>query len=581
MPSRYILKYLSSKFPTMRDADARRTMWAIQMILVTGLSAGLGVTIWQISASDNALAGFQERFEKVKDIETRWGTELLSLQLGIAQSYDAVTKDANAVALGSKDLIDLAASNPSLTSLLPGVRDYQRTIERKIVLSEKVKDSYVMLRNSVAGLPAAIGESQQISESRVEGDDVSDRIAGLIAATVSFTVSPTELLENSVRQRMSEMRAAIPTLSGPLNETLHGLLAQVDIVLKERRRGSQLMVEVTSVPTDIPTSTIRGELQSLYVERTDRRRWLRDLALLVGILLVSASIILLASIRRRFAELREDNRLLRQANANVEEQLMQSARLSALGQMAAGITHEINTPLAYVKAVFELLRERLSTRWELTMPMGADPDCLEEIEEHRTELEALLQDGLYGLEEMTTLVRNMKNFARKDTGEVESFSIESAIESALQIASPRLGKEVSIQREFQPVPTIVGSPTQIRQAFVNLIVNATDAMAECPRPSVLTIRTKLISSDIIAIDICDNGPGIEEPDLANIFNPFFTTKAVGQGVGMGLSITYRIIENHGGTISMISQVGQGTMFTVSLPLPVKPPTQSTDTNNNE
>jgi len=111
----------------------------------------------------------------------------------------------------------------------------------------------------------------------------------------------------------------------------------------------------------------------------------------------------------------------------------------------------------------------------------------------------------------------------------------------------------------------MGSPSQLRQVLLNLIVNAADAMKGMDRRGVLTVRTRLTSSDTVQIDVCDNGSGIPEDIAGRIFDPFFTTKAVGEGTGMGLSICYRIIENHGGTIAVNSKPGKGTVFTIVLP----------------
>ena len=177
----------------------------------------------------------------------------------------------------------------------------------------------------------------------------------------------------------------------------------------------------------------------------------------------------------------------------------------------------------------------------------------------------LVDDGLHGIEEITTLVRTMKNFSRLDKGQIESFSVEEGLESALLIARSQLKYVAEAKREFDTVPQIMCSPSQIRQVFLNLIVNAVDAMATMDRRGVLTLRTRITSSDTVQIDISDNGPGISDDVIGKIFDPFFTTKPVGQGTGMGLSICYRIIENHGGTITVNSKPGKGTVFTITLP----------------
>lgn len=557
-------------YPAIREFFGSKLSWAAGTGLIVVLAACLAWLIWQIQATDASIPNFRDRFESARVTEARWDNEVLSIQLGIAPNYDSVTEAARNMKVRIAELAQEAQRHASLVSLSPSVDEYRRAIEHKAWLSEQVKASYAMLRNAVSVLPNAISDSYEAPEVlRVLSNSnkrTADLITEAITSMVSFTISPTPLLHNAIQEKNAALRAAMKTMPPVLSRTIERFLVQIEVVIAERQRGNELMLQITSVPTDAAAERIQTELISLERTSGDRLQRLWGISLFLAALLVITFISFVFSLRRRFMKLNNDNRMLVQANQDVEEQLVQHAKLSALGQMVAGITHEINTPLAYVKAVFELIKERLLPEPENEMHGDVEEDLSEEARrEMRDELETLLNDGLHGLEEMATLVRTMKNFSRLDKGHIEDFSVEEGIESAILIARPQLKYVADVTREFDGVPKIVGSPSQLRQVILNLIVNAVDAMAALDRRGMLTIRTRLTSLDTVQIDVCDNGPGIPEDVLGRIFDPFFTTKPVGEGTGMGLSICYRIIENHGGTITVTSKVGRGTVFTITLP----------------
>jgi len=548
------------------DLGTSRRAWAACITLIALLAIGIGYLLWLAQTPDKSLPEFRRQFEGLRDMEARWDSEILSLQLGIAPNYDAVTRAARDIRLEAARLEGSSASDQALTPLQSPVHAYRLAIEDKARLSEQVKASYAMLRNSVAVLPNAISDAYENPEilKTIDGTNkrVSDFLTEAITGMVGFAISPTPLLRDAAQERISKARMAAQSSSSALLRSLNNFLVQVDVVLKERQRGNELMLAITGVPTLAAANRVENDLQALEKAKAGMTRTLWDMT---GALAVSLALVFIAFVfvlSRRFGRLDNDNRMLQQVNENVEEQLMQSAKLSALGQMVAGITHEINTPLAYVKAVFELIRERLILSEEMPLLKSDDED---DVAEAREELRILLDDGLHGLEEITTLIKTMKNFSRLDKGQIESFSVEDGLRGALLIAKPQTKYVADVKMEFDSVPAIMCSPSQIRQVFLNMIVNAVDAMATLDRRGILTLRTRLTSSDTVQVDICDNGPGIPADELNKIFDPFYTTKPVGEGSGMGLSICYRIIENHGGTITVNSKPGRGTIFTVTLP----------------
>lgn len=549
---------VSGRNKIQQFASSRRGwMWCVALVIL--LSGVLSCLVWYAQRPSPVLPAFQQNFEELRNLEARWNSGILALQLGITPNYDNVTIAAQDLEQGLTDLTRRTASSSELVSLLENLRRYQSSIGQKNVLFQQVKASHAMLRNAISILPGVIAEAYEhpgVSDEATGNKRISDLITESVNSVMSFLTAPTPLLQKEVNERLSRVHNAAQATETGLANALDRLLAQIEVVVRERIRGNELSLQLNAVATDADAKDILEQVRDISVrtEATKRTLWL-------GVILLSAALfilflILVYILSRRFLKLKKDNEMLQQANENVEEQLMQSAKLSALGQMVAGITHEINTPLAYVRAVFELIRERLTS--EAAQKQTIDEEAYEEVV-------MLLSDGLHGLDEIATLVRTMKNFSRLDRGTIELFSVEEGLESALLLAKPKLKYVADIKRDFDSIPPIMGSPTQLRQVFLNLIVNAADAIASTNRRGTLTLRTLITSSDTVQIDICDDGPGIPEENLSKIFDPFFTTKSVGQGTGMGLSICYRIIENHGGTIAVNSWVGKGSVITLTLP----------------
>ncbi len=236
-----------------------------------------------------------------------------------------------------------------------------------------------------------------------------------------------------------------------------------------------------------------------------------------------------------YAQLREQANLI----LDIEEQLRRADRLSALGELSAGMAHEIRNPLGSIRGTAEILKE------------GIDPS------DRRHEFAGIL---VKEVERLNRVVEDFLRFARPAPAERGRFSAAELIEGVVQLTSRQAQKHaVSIDCDLPPVPAIDGDAGQIRQAFLNLVLNAIQAM---PRGGRLQVSLRSQKDEVVAV-FHDNGPGISAENLQKIFNPFFTTRS--EGIGLGLAITHRIIDGNGGRIEVESRVGEGTCFTVYLP----------------
>jgi signal transduction histidine kinase len=286
-------------------------------------------------------------------------------------------------------------------------------------------------------------------------------------------------------------------------------------------------------------------------------------------------------------QMREHTEELNQAYSQLKSSqlaLVQSEKMAALGQMVAGVAHEINTPLGYVQNNVTIGRELFAQVQGMVNSYEALVDSLldgqataedmeaqlQRIAERRAaldvntmlgEMQGLMADSLYGLGEISELVLNLKNFSRMDAAATDAVDVHDCIESALNIGRNVLKHKVEIHRQFGDLPAITCAPSQINQVFLNLFTNAAQAIAGSGR---LTISTWHDDGNVhVAVE--DTGKGIPPEVLPRIFDPFFTTKPVGEGTGLGLAITYQIIQQHGGDIRATSRVGEGTRFHVSFP----------------
>jgi len=256
-----------------------------------------------------------------------------------------------------------------------------------------------------------------------------------------------------------------------------------------------------------------------------------------------------ARVEERTNELRE-----------TQGQLMQSEKMSTIGQLVAGVAHELNNPIGFVHANLQLLDEYIK-KLVIAHQNGGDT------EKAQAAIDKLLMRSREGTERVKKIVQNLRTFSRMDQAELQDADLHEEIDRTLGLMEPRLKGGIEVIRNYGDLPKVRCYPGQLNQVFLNLLMNACDALDDSA--GTITITTECNETGV-RLRFQDNGPGIPPDVQTRLFDPFFTTKDVGKGTGLGLSLSHGIIERHRGRIAISSEPGQGATFTIDLPLDATP-----------
>jgi len=296
-------------------------------------------------------------------------------------------------------------------------------------------------------------------------------------------------------------------------------------------------------------------------------------------------------VEERTAKLNQTVNDLKQAQI----QLIQGEKMSSLGQLVAGVAHEINNPINFIYGNLFHANEYTQNLLEILQIYQAkyqdcDPEIADKLNDFDLDfvledLPKILKSMRVGAERIREIVLSLRNFSRVDEAEIKEVELHSGIDSTLMILAHRLKANadnpgIEIIKEYGQIPLIECYPGQLNQVIMNLLANAIDAIDEfgqkqktariAIKQGTIAIRTEIINTDWVAIAIKDSGSGMTEEVKSKIFNPFFTTKPIGKGTGMGLAISYSIVtEKHGGNLKCISAPGEGTEFIIELPVKQK------------
>lgn len=429
--------------------------------------------------------------------------------------------------------------------------------------------------------------------------------------TYSLAIDIIEFATGSSGQSSEQLAARIEALrdDSTINSQMPGSVDEFvsagSEVLEQRTAAAGTLQAIGSSRIGETLWTLSNEILEDNRRTVSRAEMARLLLSVCTILLVLGGGYAMFRLQASYRALNKSNRDLENVNNSLEErvedrttelslayddlkesqvQLVQAEKMSSLGELVAGISHEINTPLWYLISNSTVLQERMESVSEFVdiseamisgvrsgsgakeavgrglkdMNRMLKDGMKEDIDEARD----LIKDSIDGLEELTELAQSLKDFSRLDRARHGEFNVNDGLDKTLLIAKNRLKNKATIHKHYEDIPNVHCSPSQINQIFLNLLTNAADAIEES---GDIVIRTTA-DGDKVRVSVADTGSGICPDILSKIRDPFFTTKEVGKGTGLGLSIVDQIIQSHGGELLIESEPGKGTTVTIVLPV---------------
>ncbi|HKR05146.1 MAG TPA: ATP-binding protein, partial [Bacteroidia bacterium] len=323
--------------------------------------------------------------------------------------------------------------------------------------------------------------------------------------------------------------------------------------------------KIAEMKTNFETEKRDKEIQLLNKDKKLKEQESKQQGIIKKIFIVSffAALLIAGLFFNRYRFKQRSNKIITRAYEDLkkaQEQLIQSEKMASLGQLTAGVAHEINNPINFVSANVNPLKRNFAELIDVIKnkkTLNAD-----ELNYTINETHELLTGIEEGSRRTAEIVIGLRNFSRLDEEEMKKASINEGIHSTLVLLKSKLKQNnIEVINLFDDLPEIECYPGKLNQVFMNIISNAIDAISENGKIIITTSK----ENDRIKISICDNGKGMSREVKQKIFDPFFTTKDVGKGTGLGLSISYGIIEKHKGNIEVNSEVGKGSEFLISLP----------------
>ncbi len=523
--------------------------------------------------------------------------------------------------------------------LRQGAAHQQEIAHQQQLLLHSLQNAGLEARSHALRLPATLGNSAAVEYEHQSFIEKTNRTKKLLSELQSFIETNRNHLEKETEklEKLSQRYAILVEYYAVITQRRLEEINPADLKPKEIEPAQLKLLRISSgeesIVIDELAEDLNKQILAAYQRELEAKKTLEKaenlrLAIIIGSVLISAAIaaslavytsraiarpiIEVAEVADRVAtehnfQLRapvttEDevglladslNHLIERVDEYTQElkqtqnQLIQTEKMSGIGQMVAGVAHEINNPINFIHGnieyansyVRELLKLVSLYQQQYPNPSVNIEEYIEEIDLDflKQDLPKTLSSLQMGSEKIREIVVSMRNFSRLDECSIEAVNIQKGIDSTLVILNHRLKSGIKLIKEYGNVPLIQCYPAQLNQVFMNIISNAIDAIEETQNsgrwhgekiPTIWIITE--VEGDYLKARIKDNGPGIAPEVREKIFESFFTTKSVGKGTGLGLAISYQIVGKHNGKIEVNSEPGKGTEFVISLPVRVEP-----------
>ena len=570
-------------------------------------------------------------------------------QSTIATDLERINDDFNTLVTALQSAWDQTqAPGEGAKALLTRVREAPSRLPKSLLEMHGSSSQEARVHNSYEGFTGTIAEASELADSLAKDqtdyatsvnflrdsgariiqqmrDSGLDRVA---ADTFQLVIGTLDFAGPKPSVQEYELRRLLVTLGrdqrvDKMPQEVDRLRASVDTVLSRKSAIHSKLVQLAATPVVANTTNLRLAVQDLYKSSVARVDQARLMLSLYAVVLLAAVGFVAFRLHGTYRQINVANGELATLNESLEHrveertselagtldelkesqvQLVQAEKMSSLGQLVAGISHEINTPLLYLANNAELIQERVAAARgfvdQCLIAFSIKPDSFADRSEYQAafvsalkdlktllrdedlaasleEAQDLVRDSIAGLGELTEMAQSLKDFSRLDRAPVSSFDVNAGIDKTLMIAKNIVKNKADVRKFYGELPEIECSPSQINQVFLNIVTNAAQAIET---HGEIVISTRLYDPEHVVISVSDTGCGISPENLSKIRDPFFTTKEVGTGTGLGLSIVDEIIRSHGGELLVESQVGKGSTFTVILPIkhkkPAPPPVQA-------
>lgn len=571
------------------------------LLFILGVIGGAGALFYFYKTIPNVAQSEQQLNQAVLSVQAsdaRVNEAVLRSRESGNVSYDYLNAQSQALEAAVSNLANLEQQFRQFgiehTGVQAKTNALSELVQKKLNEAERFKSHNAVLKNSSKYAPIVGG--QLIELAKKEGDTELALLYGKAVRDLeSFILTNDSNFSDSLKKTMQQLVKQEQSLSKIAFAEQLEFANHVTVALQETADTNRRVTDVINTQTQTGINRLNDVWKTVFdQQRQKAEQFTLFSAVYIAFLLLGLLVILwwLRNVYRNQDQLvLQRTRALQVAYDKLKVsqlRLVQSEKMALLGQMIAGIAHEVNTPLGYVKSNVELtadniedyndllgsavllstyLRDANADEAKIEATITALSNQAKDLQDNEVPAEnkQLIEDSLFGLEQIGELVNDLKNFARLDESKVQKVNLKSCIETSLNIAKNNI-KSLKLLKPYKTVelPEIQCSPSQINQVLLNLLNNAAHAVDKAD--GTIAVNAGITpDGQFVFVQVADNGSGMDKATMKKIFDPFFTTKGAGKGTGLGLAISHQIIEQHGGVIQVSSKIGRGTVFRIKLP----------------